>query len=263
MSKTSARGLRFLVAIAALVAAAIGTPGYAASSSQYFTPAVKPGQRLETIFSKAIAITGPDFEPLVRRISGTASDEIEKVMPEAITVVSQYVYDGHPPGSGKVTIRNHGITDCVAGGKCVTNDQTSASMFDSLLWGPVPGVIAVGSTWSVKVHAAWEIGPAGEEEVSVARLEPSLGLVTLVRRGQGAGRSSDDAARSAFTITSHGRAIKVRLRPGRATWTGRATFVHGVTLADEILLTRAIELVSDDGRVFRGSERIYTIFTEA
>jgi len=263
MSKISTRISRSAAVVALLAAGALGTPSFAASSSPYFTPAVKAGQRLDTIFSKAIAITGADFQPVVRRISGTASDTIEEVTPEAITIFSQYVYDGRPPGSGKVTIRNHGMTDCIPGGKCVTNDQTSASMFDSLLWGPVPADIAVGSTWSVKVRTPWEIGPPGTEEVSVVRLDPSLGLVTIVRRGQGAGSSSDDAAIKSVSIVSHGRTIKVKLSPGPATWAGRATLVHGVTAADEILLTRPVTLVSDSGQVFHGRQRIYTIFTEA
>lgn len=239
-----------------------GTPGVAGSSSLYLAPAVHAGDRLDTIFSKAVAITGEDFDPLVRRISGTASHDVRAVAPDAITVREQYVYDGRPAGSETLTIRNHGITDCDAGNKCTTNDSTSASIFDSLLWGPVPDELAVGSTWRSNVKTSWEIGPPGKEEISVMRLDPSLGLITLAREGSGTGSSSDDAVLNTFTITSHGRSIEVKLIPGPATWHGRATFIHGVTLADEIMLTRPVELVGDKGRAFRGAERIYTLFIE-
>jgi len=261
MPKTALPLSSVIVAGALLAAGAIGTPSFAASSSAYFTPAVKPGQRIDSIFSKAIAITGADFDPLVRRISGTASFEIEAAKPDEVTGLDRYLYDGRPPGSDTLVIRNHGMTNCDARGKCAINDSTSASLFDALLWGPVPDDIAVGSTWNVKV-TSWEIGPPGEERVSVVRLNPDLGQVTLVRQGHGAGRSSDDAVLDVFTIVSHGHAIKMKLSPGVATWEGRATFVHGITVADEILLTRPVELTSDTGRVLHGEERIYTIFTE-
>jgi hypothetical protein len=247
---------------AALLLGMAGVASAAGSAGDYLTPAVHPGDRLDTIFSKAVAITGADFDPFVHRVSGTASDQIEVVTPDAITEYERYAYDGSASGAVRVVIRNHGISDCDVHGKCDTNDSTSATMFDSLLWGPVPGDIAVGSTWSVHVKTPWEIGPAGEEKISVARLDPHLGLITLTRTGSGTGPSSDDAARNVFTIVSHGRSISVKLKPGPATWQGRATFVHGVTVADEIMLTRSVELVTDQGRVFHGSERIYTIFTE-
>lgn len=233
-----------------------------ARSGPYLTAALKPGQRLDTIFSKAVAITGEDFDPLVRRISGTGSDEITAVAPDAISDHEEYVYDGRAAGSATFTIRNHGITDCDARNKCTVNDSTSATIFDSLLWGPIPGEVAVGSTWKAKVRTPWEIGPPGQEEISVVRLDPSLGLITLTRAGSGRGSSSDDAVLNTFTIVSHGRSIKVKLRPGPATWHGRATFVHGVTISDEIMLTRPVELGGDNGQVFHGKERIYTLFTE-
>jgi hypothetical protein len=249
-------GAAVFVGMAGVASAAPGSAGI------YLTPAVHPGDRLDTIFSKAVAITGTDFDPLVRRISGSASDRIEAVTPDAITEYERYVYDGRASGSVRVVIRNHGISDCNVHGKCDTNDSTSATMFDSLLWGAVPGDIVARSTWHVEVKAPWEIGPAGEEKVSVERLDPRLGLITLTRSGSGTGRSSDDAARNVFTIVSHGRSINVKLNPGPARWQGRATFVHGVTIADEITLTRSVELVGEDGRVFHGNERIYTIFAE-
>jgi hypothetical protein len=234
----------------------------AASASVYLTPAAKPGDQLDTIFSKAVAITGTDFAPFVRRVSGTASERITTTASGVITEGEQYLYDGGPAGSGPVTIRNHGITDCDARNKCTTNDSSSATIFDSLLWGPVPDDITLGSTWSVQVKTPWELGPPGKEQISVVRLDRALGLITLERSGRGTGRSSDDTARDTFTIVSHGQPIEVKLKPGPATWHGRATFVRGITVADEIMLTRPVELVGTNGRVFHARERIYTIFTE-
>jgi hypothetical protein len=255
---TAALFAAFLSAAGTAIAA--GSP---AASARYFSPSMAAGSRLDTVFSKTVAITGAGFEPLVRRISGSGSDRIRAIDADTVTDDERYEYDGRYAGSDVLVIRDRGSTYCDVHGKCARNDETSAPIFNSLLWGRVPAELAVGSSWKARIDAPWEIGPPGTEEITVLRLDPARGLITLVRRGNGAGLSSDDIRRRAFTIVSHGRSIKVKLSPGPATWNGRATFLRGVTVADEIMLIRPVELVSDSGEKFSAEERIYTIFVEA
>ena len=255
------------VAFIATVTLGVGT-GIAANFPQhltdvYLTPQIKTGARIETIFSKTVAITGTGFEPLVRRVSGSASDTILATGPYGLKDDSHYIYDGLASGSGVIVIRGDGIHYCDTQGRCSENNQTSAPIFDPMLWGQVPTDLAVGRSWTVDVKSPWEIGPTGTEEVSVLRLDRSLGLITLARHGKGRGMSSDDIRRHDFTITAHGHEIKVQLHPGPAVWQGRATFLHGLTIVDEIVLTRPVKLVSNSRHTFRGEERIYTIFAES
>ena len=251
-------------AVAAFVVAAlsVATSAMADPSGIFLTPQAKPGDRLSAVFSKAVAITGEGFDTHIGRISGDSTDEIVSVTADTITMRETYLYDGRSGGAITVQVRDHGATTCVDG-KCASNDQTSASMFDALLWGPVPENIAVGDHWKVAVTAPWEIGPAGDEEVRVVRLDAAQGLVTLERRGMGQGPSSDDAAQPLLTITSKGRTLKVKIVPGETRWEGYATIVKGVTLSDEIMARRPVTLVAETGETFKGEERVYTLYVQA
>jgi hypothetical protein len=257
MMKTRAIVTLALFASAAAVPAAAAEPAGA-----FLTPTVKPGDELGSVFAKTVAITGKGFEPLVRRVSGSASDTIVAVTDAAITEAETYAYDGISSGSDTVVVRDHGVTNCVDGA-CATNTSTSAPLFDPLLWGAVPAEIAIGSSWNAPIADAWEIGPPGTELVTVERLEPAIGLITLTRVGHGTGLSADDTRKSDVTIVSEGRSITVHVKPGPATWRGKATFRHGVTIADEIVVERPVDLVANTGQVFHGRERIYTLFVES
>jgi hypothetical protein len=248
--------------VVAILLASIAAPALADPSGVFLSPQVKPGDRLAAVFSKAVAISGDGFDTHVGRISGDSSDEVASVAPDVITLHETYLYDGRPGGLVTTEVRDHGATICT-GGKCAPNDQTSASMFNPLLWGPVPTEISAGDQWKVVVAAPWEIGPAGEEEVRVVRLDAAQGLVTLERRGSGQGPSSDDAAQPELTITSKGRSLKVRIVPGETHWEGRATIIKGVTLSDEIMARRPVTLIADNGETFKGEERVYTLYIQA
>ena len=231
-------------------------------SADYLTPQVKLGDRLDSIFSKTVAITGDGFAPIVRRVSGTASDRIAAVSADSIREEEHYLYDGRPGGSDQVDVRDHGRTNCVDG-KCATNDQTSAPLFNSFLWGVIPARVAVGSKWHASIAAPWEIGPAGEEEVAVTRLDRDGGLITLVREGQGAGPSSDDGPTPKVEVQAGDKKLTCRIVPGRSHWVGTATVVRGVTLADEIMVERPVELIADSGEHFTATERVYTLFMQS
>lgn len=228
-------------------------------SAPYFTPEVAPGAKLSTVFSKAVSIRGTDFDPYVRRVSGTATDTIEAVAPEALTLRESYDYDGGHGGESRLVIRDRGVTFCYDS-KCAPYDQTSSAVFSPSLWGKIPTDIKVGSHWSAKLDAPWEIGPRGDEEITVERLVRSDRLIVLQRRGAGEGPSSDDAVARTIKIVSHGRTLTVTVVPGPTRWEGLAVVSRGLTLSDEIIATRRVKLVSDAGETFEGEERVYTLF---
>ncbi|MEQ7874305.1 hypothetical protein ABDK56_09920 [Sphingomonas sp. ASV193] len=231
-------------------------------SSLLLVPRVKPGERIDTIFSKTVSLSIPGFDPKVSRTSGTDTIVIRSAGPDSIVADESYHYDGTAAGSDVVEVRDAGRTNCV-NGKCRTNDQTSAPLFNPLLWGAIPHRLSIGQHWTASIAQPWEIGPSGTEVVAVARLDPGLGLVTLTRQGAGAGLTSDDARMATLTISAGGRAIKVRVVPGQARWTGSATVVRGITLADQIVVERTLDLVTDDGKHIAATQRTYTIFVRA
>lgn len=246
-----------------LLGAIAATPTAAADrASDYLTPHVAVGDRLDSVFSKATAITGDGFSPIVMRISGSASDRIAAVSRDEISEQEHYLYDGRPAGDDEVRVRDQGRTNCVDG-KCAVNDQTSAPLFNPYLWGSIPTRLGVGSSWTATIANPWEIGPAGKERVRVARLDRAAGLIALVREGEGTGPSSDDARLTAVPVMAGGKKLTCRLIPGKSHWLGMATIVHGVTWADEIVVERTVELVADSGEHFQGTERVYTLFQRA
>ncbi|HEV2271216.1 MAG TPA: hypothetical protein VGR92_17320 [Steroidobacteraceae bacterium] len=61
-------------ALACIAPAAAGEP-----SSTYLAPHLKVGERLASVFSKTVAITGPGFQDVVRRISGTGEEVVTAI----------------------------------------------------------------------------------------------------------------------------------------------------------------------------------------
>jgi hypothetical protein len=252
----------FQMALIPFALAATARAAAEVRAEDYLRPQVVVGDRLDSIFSKTVAITGDGFSPIVKRISGSASDHIAAVSSDEIIEHESYLYDGRPAGEDEVRVRDHGRTNCVDG-KCATNDQTSAPLFNPLLWGDVPGQLNVGTSWAVTIDKPWEIGPAGEERIKVTRIDRATGLVALIREGEGTGPSSDDARTSALPVMVGGKTLMCRIVPGKSHWLGMATVIRGVTWADEIVLDRPVELIAESGEHLQGSERIYTLFQRA
>ena len=142
-------------------------------------------------------------------------------------------------------MRDRGTTFCVDG-KCSPNDQTSAPLFNPLLWGAIPASLSKGMSWPATIDRAWEIGPAGTETVRVTALDPAAGLITLERRGQGTGLSSDDAAKRPVMLTISGKPVAATVTPGPSSWQGSLTVIHGKTIADEIKNKISMELAFRD-----------------
>lgn len=228
-------------------------------SGAYLAPNLKIGERLSSVCSKAVAISGPGFEDVVRRISGTSEEVVTAVHGNEITFRGEGVYDGRPVQKWIHKRLSDGITDCW-NDQCAVNDQTSGTLFDSYLWGKAPRDIHSGSSWLVVIAKPWEIGPQGSERVRVLRRDPLNREITLTREGSGAGPSSDDARTNDIAITTRtGKQLNVRVVPGEAHWRGYTTVREGVIVADEILVERHVTLVASTGERFEGLQRSYTL----
>lgn len=241
-------------ALTCIAPAALAEP-----SHPYLAPHLKVGQRLSSVFSKAVAITGPGFQDVVKRISGTGDEVVAAIHGTEIIFNGSGVYDGRPPQKWIHKRLPDGITDCW-NAQCAVNDQTSGTLFNRYLWGEAPRDLRVGTSWAVAIAKPWEIGPRGSERVRVLRLDPLNRVITLTRKGSGTGPSSDDANTSKITITTTaGKTLEVRIVPGESHWTGYTTVREGVIVADEILVERHVTLVATTGQRFEGEQRSYTL----
>ena len=231
-------------------------------SDTYLKPALRVGEHLSNVFSKTVSIQGAGYDEYVKRIAGSANVTVSRMDEDGITFDSDYRYDGYTSGKGDYRVMPDGMSSCYQG-KCAINDQTSGVVFNPYLWGPVPKDIHVGSSWTVHIGQAWEIGPPGTEEVRVVSLDPTNGGITLAREGSGSGPSSDDAAREQsgkpVVITKDGKEIQVSVIPGATHWSGYTTIRKGVIVGDVIMVERHVMLVAKTGEKFEGEQRTYTL----
>ncbi|HEX5209409.1 MAG TPA: hypothetical protein VFW10_16660 [Steroidobacteraceae bacterium] len=247
------------LSLVASAMACIAPAAFAEPSSAYLAPHLEVGESLSSVFSKAVAITGPGFQDVVKRISGTSDEVVRAIHGNEIIFNGSGVYDGRPAQKWIHRRLKDGITDCW-NGQCNVNDQTSGTIFNRYLWGNAPRDIHVGASWAVVIAKPWEIGPQGSEQVRVLRLDPLNHVITLTREGSGAGPSSDDAYKNTITITtSIGKTLDVRVVPGESHWTGYTTVRKGVIIADEILVERHVTLIAGTGQRFEGEQRTYTL----
>lgn len=249
--------------IAALPVLIIPLAACADSSDLYLRPTLKVGQHLSSVFSKTISIKGSDFDEYTRRIAGSANNTVTGVTADAVTFNSNYRYDGYSNGSGDFKILRDGITYCYQE-QCSVNNQTSGVLFNPLLWGSIPKTLEPGAHWTAYIDRTWEIGPRGNEQVRVVRLDSVNHVVTLAREGRGTGPSSDDEAMrksdKQVLIETDGKQLAVSVVPGESRWSGYTTICNGVVVSDVLMVQRHVTLVGKDGEQFKGEERSYTLF---
>lgn len=252
--------MKFLrLSLSACVLACLAATAAAEPGSAYLKPDLRIGERLSSVFSKTMAITGTQFKDVVGRTSGTGEEVVTAIDGNEITFRTVARYDGHPVQQGIDKRLKDGITECW-NGQCAINDETSGTLFNPYLWGQVPQDIHAGATWTAVIAKPWEIGPPGTERVRVLRLDPINHEITLTREGSGNGASSDDAHRHEITITTKaGKKLRVTVVPGESHWSGYTTIRRGLIIGDEILLQRHVMLVAKTGERFKGNERIYTL----
>lgn len=249
--------IRFLPALLAMLSLpAIGGTATPAATAAALTPSLHAGSVFGNVFSRTIALQASGFDDTVRRVSGTASYRVVDAAATPPQLRIDYHYDGRPAGSGSVALPDDGATNCYDG-KCAPNTDASGLAYNPLLWGRAPATLRVGQRWTVDIKAAWELGPAGRQTVTVVAFDPASHTVSLEREGSGTGPWLGDAPQLA--LTRGDRSYTVARQAGRAHWHGRTTFRDGIVLSDELISTRAVVLTSAQLGRIEGVERQYIL----
>lgn len=242
------------LAIAVLAAGMAGAAARAEQAQSFFTPDLTVGADLGTIFSRAIATTAAGYDVKVRRVSGTADYHILDRNPERPVVDSHYLYDGRPAGQGKVGIDTRTGEDC-HGEECVLDTSASGVFFNPFLWGKPPAKLKVGDHWQVSFDKPWELGPIGQQTVTVRAIDG--GTITLERRGEGNGPLDGEA--QTIDLVSDGKTATFTVAPGLARWSGYTVFRAGRVVSDELLVRRDLTLTGADGKTLPAVERQYIL----
>jgi len=225
----------------------------------YLHPALAKDQIISQVFSRTISTTGAGIDPLVKRISGTGTYRVTAVGEHEDSFDAKFLYDGRPPSVGAVQIRKDGRESCWDN-QCSTATDASGLLFNPLLWGAPSGTISFGTKWHTQIALPWELGPQGEEDVTVISLDPATSTITLLRQGSGDGAFDHDAAQ--LKVTSKGAEYTVDVKPGHASWSGYTIFSKGIVISDELLVERALTLSSKELGSIAASQRQYILLNK-
>jgi hypothetical protein len=144
--------------------------------------------------------------------------------------------------------------------KCAPATDASGLLFNVLIWGTPPKKISVGAKWHTKISMPWELGPAGEEDVTVVALNAASGSITLMRDGRGEGPFDGDPAQ--LKLSADGKEASLDMKSGKAHWSGFTTFEKGVVVSDELLVERSLSLTSAQAGARDGMQRQYILLNK-
>jgi hypothetical protein len=220
------------------------------------------GQKFGNVFSKTVSYKDGGIDEDAGNIGGTDLYEVIDASPDQPKFLSTYRYDGRGGNSGVVQIRDTGQTDCsMKSGKCTPYFDDSGAIFDAFLWGKPTGRLAPGMTWKVELKVPWELGPPGTQTVTVMRVDPLNHEVMLKREGTGDGSFAGDPKQ--MTVKKAGKEYTVDVTPGTAHWIGYTVFREGLTVSDEMLVTRPLTVTSKDFGTSTINERQFTLLTQS
>lgn len=224
--------------------------------AMYLQPRLHVGQHLGNVFSRTVLYKADGFDELVFRASGTGTYIVTDDLPADFIFDSSFRYDGRPESRGKTEIKNGGRTVCWKE-QCSPETDASGPLYNPLLWGEPEGKLHPGIHWSVSITQPWELGPAGQQTVTVVDLERSTHSVTLKREGQGDGYFDHDAKQ--LHVTKAGKSYLVDVVPGQAHWIGYTRFREGVVMSDELLMERPVTLKSAELGEIPAQQREYIL----
>lgn len=168
-------------------------------------------------------------------------------------------YDGRPGGMGREEFRNGHGTFCQlsADGKpsCNAYVEGSGLSYNPEIWGTPPKSLAQGTSWTVELKQAWELGGSnGTGKVTVIRVDPQTDTAILLREGTSEGFFADSDAHT-VQLNQNGHPEDFDIKPGTSHWKGYTTFVKGVVFSDELVVTRDDVLIGKSGRMVNAKER--------
>jgi hypothetical protein len=209
----------------------------------YLEPKLQVGQKLGNMFSRATSYQAEGIDEVVRRVSGTAVYVVAENSSASLVLGSEIRYDGKPVYKGKTELKDRGRTTCYDG-SCSMNTDASGLFYNPLLWGDPKGTVRKGMSWTVSIAEPWELGPPGEQTVTVIETDPANHSVTLKREGSGEGFFAGD--RKQIQVSKGGQNYLVDVNPGRSHWVGYTRFREGIVISDELLVERPVTLSSRD-----------------
>lgn len=225
----------------------------------FFQTAFNTGEEFNQVFSRTISTRVEGFDLLVKRISGTGSYQFVSLNQKQYTFNGKFLYDGRAVSSGLAQFKRDGSESCWEG-KCAPATDASGLLFNPLLWGEPPARLAIGTRWHTPISIPWELGPRGEEDVTVTALDATTGTITLLRQGRGVGVFDNDAAQ--VKLQKDGKEFVLESRPGAATWNGYTIISRGVILSDELLVERELILASKELGALPATQRQYILLSQ-
>ena len=261
------RALRFSLMLV-FVASLFGYPAAAESAKaptgdDYLTPKFRVGQTYSNVFSILNSRKAEGYDEYAGRNGGSADYAVLSVNPAASRFRSSWRYDGRSSGpSQDFELRDAGRTYCdVTDGKneCQPNLEASGLTYNPALWGVPPKQLTAGMSWKVDIRDAWELGGKnGVETVTVVRVDPLTCTATLMREGTGEGLYSEGPTSvepTTVKLSHNGQTESFDITPGVSHWKGYTTFVKGIVVSDELLVTRDDVLRGEDGTTVRVAGR--------
>jgi hypothetical protein len=227
----------------------------------YLKPHVKAGEVLSDIAYRVISVQTPGYDEGVYQIPSTATytfteDSAPATTPWRVSVRVSGRYDGKmnfKDWAGEY--RDAGRTQCFKG-ECSLDMDASSPFFNPTFWGEPKGPLKPGMHWMVNLQQPWELGPPGQQTVTVISVDPANGIVILKRDGSGVGPYAGNA--EAAILKRDGKQLyQATIKYGDAHWVGQAVFQRGVVISDEVLCNMSVEVSSPEIGTLKAQARQY------
>ena len=220
-----------------------------------------PGEMISDITYRVVSTSGAGMEDIVWRSGATGTYSI---LPSDAPDVIPWKVSVHMDGMTTITdatgdYRNGGKTMCFQG-KCELTTDASGPFFNPTFWGEPQGDLKPGMTWTVTLAQPWELGPPGQQTISVVSTDPANGVIVLKREGHGEG--SYLGGKSKVDIKKNGKDYHAEVKRGTSHWVGQAVFRHGVVISDELLCDTPVELSAPEIGTIQAHERQYMSLLE-
>jgi hypothetical protein len=229
------------------------------TGDDYLTPNFSAGQTYSNVFSILSSRKAEGYDEHAGRNGGSADYTVLSASPTVWRFNSAGRYDGQPTEHHESELRESGRIACSAHAdrkdRCEPYLEASGLTYNPILWGVPPKRLVQGMTWKVDMPQAWEMGGKnGVQTVTVMRLDPRTGSVTLSREGSGEGFYSEGDANT-VQLNRDGQTVSFDVTPGTSHWKGYTTFVKGVVFNDELTVTRDDVLRGKDGKTVNAATR--------
>ncbi|EHQ25588.1 hypothetical protein [Mucilaginibacter paludis] len=222
----------------------------------FFTPNIIAGSTLSDITYRVIALHGDGFADRVTQVPATGTFTfMDSAYPSVIKWHFSARMDGKPPIEDAIgEYRDTAKIQCF-NGNCNLMTSASSPFYNPTFWGRPKGKLVAGQTWTVRLDKPWELGPAGQQKVTVVTLDRKNGIIILKREGYGDGPY--EGKHDSTAVKKDGKTIMVATKYGKAHWVGQAIFQHGVTISDELLTITPVEINSNSTGTIQAEERQY------